>query len=70
MLRLRFDHALAFEHDFCKRQRFVRQRCLPGLDLGEIEDLVDNRQQMPARLKNLSYVFLLGGSWRWRIGLH
>ena len=70
LLRLRFDHALAFEHDIGNRHRLLRQRHLPGLDLREIEDFVDQFQQMPSRLKNLNDAFLLGGRCWLGIGLH
>jgi len=67
--RLRLDHALAFEHDFGQRHRFRRQRHLPGLDLREIEDFVDQLQQMPSCLEDLGDVVLLGGRRRWGLGL-
>ena len=70
LLRLRFDHGLAFEQDLGHRQRFRRERQFPGLDLCEIEDFVDQFQQMPSRLENLVNAFLLGGRRRRGIGFH
>ena len=69
-LRLRFDHGLAFEHDFGQRHRFQRQRQLAGLDQREIENFVDQFQQVPSRLENLVDAALLGDGWRRRAGLH
>ena len=53
LLRLRFDHGLAFAHDIDQRHRFSRQRQLAGLDHRKIEDFVNQFQQIPAGLDNL-----------------
>src|ERR1022692_3019859 len=70
LFRLRPDHALAFEHDIGQRYRLPRQWRMPGFDFREIENFVNQRQQMPSRLKNLGYAFHLDRRWRWRIGFH
>lgn len=42
LLRLQFDHGLAFGHDFGERQRFMRHREFPGLDQREMASMLDS----------------------------
>ena len=69
LLALRLDHGLAFEHDFGQRRRFSRKRQLAGLDLREIQNLVDQLEQIPARVENLVDAGRLGRRGRRGIGI-
>jgi hypothetical protein len=66
LLRFWFHHGLAIAQDLGQRDRFHRQRQLPGLDQRQIENLVDQPQQVPPGLENLIDASLLRGCWRRR----
>ena len=64
------DHRLALEHHLDQRDRLERHGKLPRFDHGQVEDLVDQLQQIPAAVQDLADAFFLGGRWGRRIGLH
>src|ERR1019366_3459145 len=66
LLRLGLKHGLAFGYDLGQGYWLRREHHLAGLDHRQIKDLVDQFQQMPSRLEDLSKAFLLRVRRRWR----
>ena len=64
------DHGLAFAQHAVQRRRLHRQRQLARLDQREVQNLIDQIQQVPARLQYLANAALLRRGGRRRTGFN